>query len=131
MSQFWTFLNVQFFFFREYFLAIFLHMKEKYQYIISMNFCYEDNKTMFITVGLGALSSFIANIWFICNKYKNRRRNVIDQDIEMINLRHCSGSSNENIVLNINETTTYPEFNGNSLPDWVKDEYKQQQQVTI
>ena len=95
-----------------------------------MNPCYEDNKTMFITVGVGTLVSFITNIWFLCNN-ESGKKNRVNSDIEMIQLNRGSSSSNQNIVLNINESSLYPEFNGESLPDWVKDEYKQQQRMTI
>ena len=94
-----------------------------------MNLCYEDSKTMFITVGVGSLISFITNIWFICNN-KCKKKNQINSDIEMIQLNHGSNSSNQNIVLSIDESS-YSEFNAESLPDWVKEEYKQQQCVTI
>ena len=32
-----------------------------------MEFCYNNNKTLFITTGVGAVVSFITNIWFIYN----------------------------------------------------------------
>ncbi len=94
-----------------------------------MEFCYDNNKTLFISVGVGAIVSFITNIWFIYNLKCKKRIIKTIKSIEMTNLNKVIDDSH-NIRLNIKEDRN-PEFNSESLPDWVKTEYKSQNKLNI
>ena len=95
-----------------------------------MSFCYSDNKILFITTGAGALISFITNLWFAFN-LKCKKQKIIrkTKSIEMIGLNHVTNQA-QNVCLNIKEQSS-PEFNSESLPDWVKTEYKSHHNLNI
>ncbi len=94
-----------------------------------MEFCYNNNKILFISAGVGAVVSFITNIWFIYNLKCKKKIIKKTKCIEMTDLNKVTDES-QNIRLNIKEHRN-PEFNAESLPDWVKTEYKSHSKFNV
>ncbi len=94
-----------------------------------MEFCYDNNKMLFISTGVGAIISFITNLWFVYNFKCKKRIIKTTKSIEMTDLNKVIDEA-QNVRLNIKEHRG-AEFNSESLPDWVKTEYKSHTKLNV